>query len=152
MNMLEFLKARLGTAQHADPGAKEVELSLLERVQYTSEVITQLRDEVRKRGSDFVFFMMPGPDRTIDEALRRMTENGVKTIAYLPQQGLPNGVNIAAYYQEHDSHWRAETVRHFADDVLAKLGWQNYAPEPQPASYLKKQDSGISDNTGPKKP
>lgn len=135
-NMVEFLKARLGTAQHVDPGAKDLELSLQERVQYTTEVITQMHDELRKRGSDFVFFMMPSTDRTLDAALRDLTEKGVKTIAFFPQQGLPHGVNSAAYYQEHDSHWRAETVRHFADDVLAKLGWQNYAPEPFPAPYL----------------
>jgi hypothetical protein len=137
MNMLEYMKARMGVQLHVADAAEDTEFSPQERVKFASDIITEMDKEVRRRGSDFVFFMMPGTDRSLDDALRTIMANGVKTIAYFPTNDLPHGVNIQAYYKEHDSHWREAAVRYFADDVLAKLGWKNYAPESARPEYLK---------------
>ena len=61
----------------------------------------------------------------------KLKELGVKTIAYLPSAERPQAAYLKSFYQDHDTHWRAETVRVKADEILDLLGWTNAHPENQ---------------------
>jgi len=93
-------------------------------------MVTKMRDETARRGSDFIFVLMPY-DPTLDQAVIKLKEAGVKTIAYLPSAERPQAVYLKSFYQDHDTHWRTETVRTTADDILDLLGWLNARPENQ---------------------
>lgn len=127
-NMLEFIRSRLHVQrQSAD---KDPETPLTERVSFVVETVTKMRDEAARRGSEFVFVLMPY-DPTLDAAVIELKQLGVKIIAYLPSAERPQAAYLKSFYQEHDTHWRAETVRVTADDVLDQLGWTNARPENQ---------------------
>ena len=90
--------------------------------------VKRMHDEAARRGSDFVFILMPY-DKTLDEAVAQLRRAGVKIIDYGPSPDRPHGVDLKSFYHEHDSHWREETVRMTADEILKVLGWPNKAPE-----------------------
>ena len=50
---------------------------------FVVDIVTKMRDEATRRGSDFIFVLMPY-DSTLDQAVIKLKELGVKTIAYLP--------------------------------------------------------------------
>ena len=127
-NMLEFIRSRLHVQRYA--AETEPETPAAERASFVVDTVTSMRDEAARRGSDFVFVLMPY-DPTLDAAVIRLKEKGVKTIAYLPSPERPQAVYLKSFYQDHDTHWRAETVRITADEILDLLGWTNARPESQ---------------------
>ncbi len=127
-NMLEFIRSRLHVQRYA--AEKEAETPPAERVSFVVDMVVKMRDEAARRGSDFVFVLMPY-DPTLDQAVIKLKELGVKTIAYLPSNERPQAAYLKSFYQDHDTHWRAETVRTTADEILDLLGWTNTRPESQ---------------------
>jgi alginate O-acetyltransferase complex protein AlgJ len=127
-NMLEFVRSRLHVQRYA--GEKEVPTPLAQRVAFVVDMVTKMRDEAARRGSDFIFVLMPY-DPTLDRAVIKLKELGIKTIAYLPNPERPQAAYLKSFYQDHDTHWRAETVRVTADEILDLLGWPNARPENQ---------------------
>lgn len=127
-NMLEFIRSRLHVQRYATEAHAEIPVA--ERVAFVVDAVTKMRDEAARRGSDFVFVLMPY-DPTLDQAVIKLKELGVKTIAYLPSAERPQAAYLKSFYQDHDTHWRAETVRVTADEILDLLGWTNARPENQ---------------------
>jgi hypothetical protein len=127
-NMLEFVRSRLHVQRHA--AEKEPEMPAAERVAFVVGKVTEMRDEAARRGSDFIFVLMPY-DPTLDRAVVKLKELGIKTIAYLPSAERPQAAYLRSFYQDHDTHWRAESVRTTADEILDLLGWANARPENQ---------------------
>jgi alginate O-acetyltransferase complex protein AlgJ len=127
-NMLEYVRSRLHVQRYA--AQKEPETPSAERVSFVVEMVTKMRDEAARRGSDFIFVLMPY-DATLDQAVVKLKQLGVKTIAYLPSPERPQAAYLKSFYQDHDTHWRVETVRTTADDILDLLGWTNARPENQ---------------------
>ena len=124
-NMLEFFRSRLSVQRKAEDN--EPEISRQERVPFMVNAVKRMHDEAARRGSDFVFILMPY-DKTLDEAVAQLRRTGVKIIDYGPSPDRPNGVDLKSFYHEHDLHWREETVRMTADEILKVLGWPNKAP------------------------
>jgi acetyltransferase AlgX (SGNH hydrolase-like protein) len=91
--------------------------------------VTRMRDEAARRGSDFVFVLMPY-DKSLDEGVAQLRRAGVKVIDFGPSLERPHGVDIKAFYHEHDTHWREESARMTADEILKALGLPDKAPEP----------------------
>lgn len=120
-NMLQFMRSRLGLGGGLPNSGPARILSLEERTEYTYQAVTAMRDELAHRGSDFIFFLMPTKDRSLDEAVRRLRADGVKVIAYLPTPEHPDGVDLKQYYQQHDSHWREESAAAVASLILELL-------------------------------
>jgi len=135
-NMLEFVRSRLGVQRKLESSTNVPELTLAERTIFAEQIIFSMDDEARRRGSDFLFFLMPGGNRSLDEAVQWLARKGVKSIAYFPSSYFYAGVDLKSYYQDHDSHWREETVRYTADAILTMLNWTNYAPEDGSARFL----------------
>jgi hypothetical protein len=128
-NMLEFFRSRLSvqrTMRETEP-----EMSLEERIPFMVDVVKTMRDDAALRGSDFILILMPY-DKTLDGAVAQLRQAGVKIIDYRPSADRPEGVDLASFYHQHDSHWREESVRTTADEILTLLGWPNNAPELKP--------------------
>jgi hypothetical protein len=125
-NMLEFIRSRLRVQRYA--AGQEPETPAAGRTSFVVDMVTAMRDEAARRGSDFVFVLMPY-DATLDQAVIKLKELGVKTIAYLPSAERPQAVYLKSFYQDHDTHWRVETVRKTADEILDRLGFTNAHPE-----------------------
>ncbi len=121
-NMLHYWRSRLDLRRRAAPAG--VEFSVEERAPRMVSQILAMKHEAERRGSDFVFFLMPVGDRTLDPGIRELRKDGVKTLNYPPTAAFPQGVDMRRYYQENDSHWREESVVRAADGILALLGWQ----------------------------
>ncbi len=117
-NMLQFVKSRLGCALYQTNDNSYPDLSLSERVKFMVSKIKAMHDEAQRRGSDFIFFLMPHGDRTLDAGIIQLRQAGVKTIAYLPTLEHPHGVDLNWYYQARDSHWTREAVEWTADEIL----------------------------------
>lgn len=119
-SMLQFIKSRLGSARTADPfAATSSDLSLDDRVTFTVNSVLAMQAKAHEWGSDFIFFLMPWVDRTLDAAVVQLRQAGVKTIAYLPTDQYPNGVDIDWYYHLYrDTHWTKEAVVMTADEIL----------------------------------
>ena len=81
-NMLEFVRSRLNVQRSAKDD--EPEMPVAERVPFVVDIVTKMRDEAARRGSDFVFVLMPY-DPTLDQAVIKLKELGVKIIAYMPR-------------------------------------------------------------------
>ena len=64
-NMLEFFRSRLHVQRKAEDN--EPEFSRAERVPFMINAVKRMHDEAARRGSDFVFILMPY-DKTLDEA------------------------------------------------------------------------------------
>ena len=62
-NMLEFIRSRLNVQRHSVE--KEPETPAAERVTFVVDVVTAMRDEAARWGSDFVFVLMPYDRRSI---------------------------------------------------------------------------------------
>jgi alginate O-acetyltransferase complex protein AlgJ len=127
-NMLEFIRSRLQVQRHS--AEKEPETPVAERVSFVVDMVTKMRDEAARRGSDFIFVLMPH-DPTLDAAVIKLKASGIKIIAYLPSDERPRAAYLKSFYQDNDTHWRAETVRTTADEILDLLGWANARPENQ---------------------
>ncbi len=82
-NMLEFVRSRLGVQRKLENNNKVPELSLTERTVFTEHIVSTMSDETRRRGGGFVFFLIPDPDRSLDESVRRLMTNGIKPSAFL---------------------------------------------------------------------
>jgi hypothetical protein len=128
-NMLEFFRSRLSVQRKSHE--VEPEMSLAERIPFMVEAVGRMRDEAKRRDSEFVLVLMPY-DPTLDQAVARLRAIGVKIVDFRPTAARPRGVDVATFYFENDSHWREESVRMTADEILDALGWRNTAPEPQP--------------------
>jgi len=127
-NMLEFVRSRLQVQRSSTENDPETPVA--ERVPFVVDIVTKMRDEAARRGSDFVFVLMPY-DPTLDQAVITLKERGVKTIAYMPSNERPQAAFLKSFYQDNDSHWRAETVRTTADEILDLIGFANARPENQ---------------------
>jgi alginate O-acetyltransferase complex protein AlgJ len=125
-NMLEFFRSRLQVQRKAQDN--EPEFSPEDRIPFMVGAITRMRDEAARRGSDFIFILMPY-DKSLDDGVAQLRRAGVKVIDYGPSSDRPHGVDLKAFYHEHDSHWREESARMTADEILKLLGWPNKAPE-----------------------
>jgi len=79
--MLEFFRSRLHVQRRTTED--EPELSLEERVPFMVQAVKRMHDEAARRGSDFVFVLMPY-DKTLDEAVAQLRAAGVKIIDYRP--------------------------------------------------------------------
>src|SRR5207249_93473 len=98
--MLQFVKSRLGCALYRQSNlSAEKDLSLSARVEFMVSTVKDMHDEAARRGSDFIFFLMPTDDRSLDAGIAQLREAGVKTIAYLPTSERPHGVDLKWYYQ-----------------------------------------------------
>ncbi len=118
-NMLQFVKSRLGCSLFPNnAGQADKNLSLSARVEFMVSKVKAMRDEAQRRGSDFIFFLMPDTDRTLDAGIIPLRQAGVKTIAYLPTPEYPHGVDLKWYWQSRDSHWTKEAVELTADEIL----------------------------------
>jgi hypothetical protein len=118
--MLQFAKSRIKSALYgANHESDEKDLGPTERVEFMVSKIVSMQAEARRRGSDFIFMLMPGGDRSLDAGIVKLREMGVKTIAYLPTAKYPHGVNMNWYYQVgRDSHWTKEAVEMTAEQIL----------------------------------
>ncbi len=125
-NMLEFFRSRLHVQRKAQDN--EPEFSPEERIPFMVNAVTRMRDEAARRGSDFIFILMPY-DKSLDDGVAQLRRAGVKVMDFGPSPERPNGVDLKTFYHEHDSHWREESVRMTADEILKLLGWPNKAPE-----------------------
>ena len=125
-NMLEYIRSRLQVQRMA--AEDEPEIPARDRVPFMVSAVKRMHDEAARRGSDFVFILMPY-DKALDEAVAQLRRAGVKIIDYRPSPDRPNGVDLKSFYHEHDSHWREESVRMTADEILKVLGWPNRVPE-----------------------
>jgi alginate O-acetyltransferase complex protein AlgJ len=125
-NMLEFFRSRLHVQRKAQDN--EPEFSPEERIPFMVNAITRMRDEAARRGSDFIFILMPY-DKSLNDGVAQLRRAGVKVMDFGPSPERPNGVDLKTFYHEHDSHWREESVRMTADEILKLLGWPNKVPE-----------------------
>src|ERR1051325_6693346 len=64
-NMLNFVKSRIGSAVYQSNTPSEKELSTPERVELMLSLVLAMQKEARRRGSDFIFFLMPTEDRSL---------------------------------------------------------------------------------------
>ena len=83
-NMLEFFRSRLHVQRKAEDN--EPEFSRAERVPFMINAVKRMHDEAARRGSDFVFILMPY-DKTLDEAgsiSSRFTTSTIRTGARKP--------------------------------------------------------------------
>jgi hypothetical protein len=118
-NMLQFTKSRLRSALYRnsqEPAEKD--LPSKERVEFMVSKVLAMQKEAHRRGSEFIFFLMPTPDRSLDAGIVELRKKGVKTIAYLPTPKYKHGLDLDWYYQPRDSHWSKEAVELTADEIL----------------------------------
>ena len=87
--------------------------------------VAAMRDDAHKRGSEFVFLLLPTPSAEMDiklaTAMAHLRAMGVKIVDYIPTSERPSPIDRETFYSKVDSHWSEETVRRVADDILAVL-------------------------------
>ena len=125
-NMLEFFRSRLSVQRKSRDS--EPEMSPAERIPFMVQAVARMRDQAASRGSEFVLVLLPY-DRTLDAAVGQLRAMGVKIVDFGPTPERPHGVDVAKFYFENDSHWREESVRMAADEILKALDWQNSKPD-----------------------
>ena len=119
-NMVQFIRSKVGSSVYKgeDPSSM---LPLDEAIDFSFRALLTLKEEAGRRGTEFIFFLMPSQDRKVDAVIHRLNEAGVKTIAFLPTPEAPSGIDLDWYYQREDSHWREEAVDYAADKILRLL-------------------------------
>lgn len=137
--MLQYTRSRLGIQFVKEPDTDF--LSNDEANKFAEEMFRKSNAEAKQRGMDLMWLIQATPDQKINPAIAKMADTDIKIISFPPNADFPNGVNLAEYWSEHDSHWQAQTIRDVADMMLAKLGWPNYAPESQPPRFLNRSPS-----------
>jgi hypothetical protein len=140
-NMLQYVRSRLRLATKVGD-LPEREISVEQRTEFLFKLATAMDQESRRRDTQFVLLVIPQPpfDRTLDEAIVRLKESGVKVIAYLPNDKHSDWANIDNFFSNRDPHWREQTVVEVADKVLGAL---TAADETNPKADKTSLESGI---------
>ena len=121
--MIQYTRSRLDVARWPWQNQTGPDIAPDAAVEIAFDSITALDREAKSRGMDFIFFLMPTTELRLNPVIARLRRAGVKTIAFMPTPGRPNGVDFDLWWHKEDSHWTVEAVECTARAILHV--WRN---------------------------
>jgi hypothetical protein len=123
-------------------------LTVAESQYYFYHAVEAMQRRAKEEGADFIMYVMP--DYNISRlmpAIRQLRSEGIKVLAYEPNDTWRSGVDTDWYWQKTDSHWTEAAVRLTADEILNMWKKQEVANRPFSKELMSAYSSGFSDDS-----
>ncbi|MDR3640147.1 MAG: hypothetical protein P4L39_02345 [Humidesulfovibrio sp.] len=93
-----------------------------EVLDFAFKAVMAVKTACDKRGSRFIFLLMPSEDRSLDTLPHMLKNAGVKVLACVPgDDGFPCPENLGGFYSTYDTHWTPKSVEYTAERLRCML-------------------------------
>jgi hypothetical protein len=121
-NTLQFLRARLGTANRKGNREKLRHIADLKGVGgYHLQALVSYQREAHARGAEFLFVPLPKMVKRNAALLPEAHREGIETVDIPETFRRRRGVRWKWFWFQQDKHWRPEAVLFVAEKILDKL-------------------------------